>query len=274
MPKNREIIILFSLLCFAILLVIDDLITQQQVESQDKNIYLDLADVNKIVDENMELIDSQINYYKENYHVTINVHNMQINSDYKLEKINSSEIIIDSLNKLGKYFNILGKEFFINFYKNNMSGLQIYLVNNISNNNKSSKTTDVVGLFLKKNNQYIIVLKVNSNEDIVNIAFHETMHAIEEYLHNFNEYFAKWNYFNPPEFSYSQIFYTKQIFNDTIAGSLNFNDVYFIDNYARSSAMEDRARMFEYLCLDVNINNYPNLMLKAQYLKEILKKYI
>ena len=47
----------------------------------------------------------------------------------------------------------------------------------------------------------------------------------------------------------------------------------FLDNYARSSAVEDRARMFEFICLGNDFSRFPRLYEKANYIKEIIFKY-
>lgn len=279
MKKNNELVLLFSLIFIALLLISSDLLTIiPEIKSENVDTtYLDMASVSRSINEDTNIISDQLNYYKENYNVNINVYDIveNLNISYQLETIKNSNVIISSLNQLGTYFSTLGSDLFNNFYKYNMQGLEIYLVSEIKNKDKAdSNNADIVGLFFKKNNKYMIIIKVNSNENIVNIAFHETMHAIEEYLKMHNEFFVEWDSLNPKDFSYSQTFYTNQIFSDTIDGNKYYSEVYFIDNYARSSAMEDRARIFEYLCLGINLQKYPNLAAKATYLQQTLQKYI
>ena len=130
----------------------------------------------------------------------------------------------------------------------------------------------VVGLFFKQNNSYIIVIDINSNESLAKIAFHETMHAIEEYLRINNVYFRNWDSLNPYGFSYSGS-YSTDAYSDVLGNNTNRNNVYFLDNYARSSAVEDRARMFEFICLGNDFSRFPRLYEKANYLKEVIFKY-
>ena len=152
-----------------------------------------------------------------------------------------------------------------------MSGLEIYLADDIKATSTSEITNaSVVGLFVKKNSKYNIVLKVNAEENINTIAFHETFHAIEDYLASFNITFANWDNLNPDGFTYSNIYYTNQTFTDTLGFNKYANSIYFVDNYARSNVMEDRARMFEYICQGEDFSEYPHLNAKVNYIKRIL----
>ena len=96
------------------------------------------------------------------------------------------------------------------------------------------------------------------------------MHAIEYYLNNNKIYFSEWNSYNPINFMYSGVYYTNRVFNDTL-DSYKFNeDVYFVDNYARSNVLEDRARTFETICRGEDYSKYPNLNAKIDYLKNVI----
>ena len=108
------------------------------------------------------------------------------------------------------------------------------------------------------------------NEDILNIIFHETFHAIEAYLRAFNVTFSRWNSLNPSGFTYTNVYYTNMTFSDVYGYNNNANEIYFVDNYARSSEMEDRARTFEQVGLGTNLTNYPHLNAKVNYLKQVL----
>ena len=173
---------------------------------------------------------------------------------------------------MGDYFKVFNKDFFDRFYENNMNGLNIYLASNIDNGNNYGQNTDIVGLFFRQDNKYIIVIDATSNESLVKIAFHETMHAIEEYLSQNNIYFSNWNSLNPYNFNYSNSLSTNS-YSDVLGYNKNYNEIYFLDNYARSSAIEDRARMFEFMCLGNDFSKSPRLYEKASYLKEVIFKY-
>ena len=220
-----------------------------------------------------ELITSKINYYKNEYNVNINIYDdpSNLSSNYSITKTTNYNDIIDALEDLERYFLVFNEEFFANFTGYGMSGLEIYLADDIKATSTSEITNaSVVGLFVKKNSKYNIVLKVNAEENINTIAFHETFHAIEDYLASFNITFANWDNLNPDGFTYSNVYYTNQTFTDTLGFNKYANSIYFVDNYARSNVMEDRARMFEYICQGENFSEYPHLNAKVNYIKRIL----
>ena len=43
-----------------------------------------------------------------------------------------------------------------------------------------------------------------------------------------------------------------------------------MDNYARSNELEDRARMFEFICQGEEFSEYPHLHAKVSYIKQIV----
>ena len=220
-----------------------------------------------------ELITSKINYYKNEYNVNINIYDdpSNLSSNYSITKTTNYNDIIDALEDLERYFLVFNEEFFANFTGYGMSGLEIYLADDIKATSTSEITNaSVVGLFVKKNSKYNIVLKVNAEENINTIAFHETFHAIEDYLASFNITFANWDNLNPDGFTYSNVYYTNQTFMDTLGFNKYANSIYFVDNYARSNVMEDRARMFEYICQGEDFSEYPHLNAKVNYIKRIL----
>ena len=220
-----------------------------------------------------ELITSKINYYKNEYNVNINIYDdpSNLSSNYSITKTTNYNDIIDALEDLERYFLVFNEEFFANFTGYGMSGLEIYLADDIKATSTSEITNaSVVGLFVKKNSKYNIVLKVNAEENINTIAFHETFHAIEDYLASFNITFANWDNLNPDGFTYSNVYYTNQTFTDTLGFNKYASSIYFVDNYARSNVMEDRARMFEYICQGEDFSEYPHLNAKVNYIKRIL----
>lgn len=218
------------------------------------------------------LINDKINEYKNNYGVYINIYDdpSYLDDQYNVYKLNNYNDIINALEELEDYFKIFNYDFFNRFNKNNFNGFEIYLVSGINVNNSNYNSVDVVGLFTLKNNKYIIAIDVSDIEDIETIACHETMHAIEYYLNNNKIYFNEWNSYNPINFMYNGVYYTNRSFYDTL-DSYKFNeDVYFVDNYARSNVLEDRARTFEKICSGEDYSKYPNLNAKIDYLKNVI----
>lgn len=219
-----------------------------------------------------ELITSKIAYYQDVYNVNINLEDdpNNLSSNYTITETSNYNDIIAALEDLERYFLVFNADFFSRFFGYGMNGLEIYLADNITSTSKSEfGNADVVGLYIKKNNKYNIVLKVNSGENINTIAYHETFHVIEDYLASFNITFASWSNLNPPNFTYSNVYYTNQVFSDTLNNKYN-DGIYFVDNYARSNELEDRARMFEFICQGEDFSEYPHLHAKISYIKQIV----
>ena len=219
-----------------------------------------------------ELITSKIAYYQDVYNVNINLEDdpNNLSSNYTITETSNYNDIIAALEDLERYFLVFNADFFSRFFGYGMNGLEIYLADNITSTSKSEfGNADVVGLYIKKNNKYNIVLKVNSGENINTIAYHETFHVIEDYLASFNITFASWSNLNPANFTYSNVYYTNQVFSDTLNNKYN-DGIYFVDNYARSNELEDRARMFEFICQGEDFSEYPHLHAKISYIKQIV----
>ena len=219
-----------------------------------------------------ELITSKIAYYQDVYNVNINLEDdpNNLSSNYTITETSNYNDIIAALEDLERYFLVFNADFFSRFFGYGMNGLEIYLADNITSTSKSEfGNADVVGLYIKKNNKYNIVLKVNSGENINTIAYHETFHVIEDYLASFNITFASWSNLNPANFTYSNVYYTNQVFSDTLNNKYN-DGIYFVDNYARSNELEDRARMFEFICQGEDFSDYPHLHAKVSYIKQIV----
>ena len=220
-----------------------------------------------------ELITSKIAYYQDVYNVNINLEDdpNNLSSNYTITETSNYNDIIAALEDLERYFLVFNADFFSRFFGYGMNGLEIYLADNITSTSKSEfGNADVVGLYIKKNNKYNIVLKVNSGENINTIAYHETFHVIEDYLSSFNITFASWSNLNPSGFTYSNVYYTNQVFSDTLHNNKYNDGIYFVDNYARSNELEDRARMFEFICQGEEFSEYPHLHAKVSYIKQIV----
>lgn len=222
------------------------------------------------------LINSKISYYQEMYNVTINLDDdpSYLSNNYDISPVTNYNDIINALEELDRYFIVFNKEFFSRFSNYGMSGLEIYLASNITSSSQNDyANADVVGLYIKKNNKYNIVIRLNTGEDITTIAYHETIHAIEDYLSSIGASFSAWNSLNPSGFTYSNVYYTNQTFSDTLGNNKYNNQIYFVDNYARSNELEDRARMFENICNGEDFSEYPHLSAKVKYIKKVLLNY-
>ena len=282
---NREVIDVYDLFSGDIVTRIDaqkiaDNVTKLQVINNylyvygDYNLYIyNISDIEHTNETSSSNISDKIDFYQEYYGVTINLEDNpnNLSNDYQIVKATNNNDITEALDELEYYFLVFNQEFFSRFSTHGMDGLNIYFASSISSGNHgSSESAEIVGLYLNKDNKYNIVICINSNEDILNIIFHETFHAIEAYLRAFNVTFSRWNSLNPSGFTYTNVYYTNMIFSDVYGYNNNANEIYFVDNYARSSEMEDRARTFEQVGLGTNLTNYPHLNAKVNYLKQVL----
>ena len=282
---NREVIDIYDLFSGDIVTRIDaqkiaDNVTKLQVINNylyvygDYNLYIyNISDIEHTNENSSSDISDKIDFYQEYYGVTINLEDNpnNLSNDYQIVKATNNNDITEALDELEYYFLVFNQEFFSRFSTHGMDGLNIYFASSISSGNHgSSESAEIVGLYLNKDNKYNIVICINSNEDILNIIFHETFHAIEAYLRAFNVTFSRWNSLNPSGFTYTNVYYTNMTFSDVYGYNNNANEIYFVDNYARSSEMEDRARTFEQVGLGTNLTNYPHLNAKVNYLKQVL----
>mgnify|MGYP000981498359 FL=1 len=244
----------------------------------DNYIYIyDLSSIEKINNDTQSsyeniLINNKIKYLKNNYNVTISFDvDSGLHGDYEISKITNYNDIVNALSYVEDYFLMFNKEFFTRFYEMNMNGLKIYLASDIKGSKDGYNLTDIVGLSYQKNNTYIIVVKANNS--LLKTLAHETMHTIDNYLILNGYTYDTWSSLNNYGFTYSHKYYINETFTDTLSNYENNEDVYFVDAYGRSSEKEDRARIFEQICLGKDLSEYPNLYNKEKYLKNEIVTY-
>ena len=244
----------------------------------DNYIYIyDLSSIEKIDNDTQSsyekiLINNKIKYLENNYNVTISFDvDSGLHGDYEISKITNYNDIVNALSYVEDYFLMFNKEFFTRFYEMNMNGLNIFLASDIKGSKDGYNLTDVVGLSYQKNNTYIIVVKANNS--LLKTLAHETMHTIDNYLILNGYTYDTWNSLNNYGFTYSHKYYINETFTDTLSNYENNEDVYFVDAYGRSSEKEDRARIFEQICLGKDLSEYPNLYNKEKYLKNEIVTY-
>lgn len=111
---------------------------------------------------------------------------------------------------------------------------------------------------------------------------HELWHALEYYVVCEDDgslsYITGWDALNPEDFSYNNAYTDEN--GDTLYSDeytyWNEDDperIWFIDYYARLYAKEDRARIFENMCVADGFDYFaaPHLRAKAQYLTDLLR---
>ncbi len=219
-----------------------------------------------------DYISNKVTEIKENYGINVNLKESTniMHKDYNITEVNNYNDIIDGLSYLEDYLLIFNKDFFKRFYEYDMKGLNIYFAYDINGGSFQSKQTDVVGLSFVKNNEYVIIIKLNSKDNLLNILAHETMHIIDIYLELKGFTYDDWSYLNPEYFTYQNIYYPNVLYKDTLTNGKYNDEIYFVDNYSRTNEKEDRARLFESICTCQNYEEYPYLNEKMFYLKKVL----
>ena len=147
-------------------------------------------------------------------------------------------------------------------------GLRIYLTNEIKSDDFSMN-----GQAFRYYDNYAIIA---NSSDYKRTICHELMHSLEDAVNaKGKSIFKKWNKYNPDDFKY-RIDYQEYVDAYEYTVPYGKGDIYFIDNYSQTNELEDRARIFENICMnttsDIKDNKY--LLKKAEYEKsEILKYY-
>ena len=220
---------------------------------------------------NNRLID-RINSIKNDYNVEIKIKE-EADLKFKVfkEKMigeRSYDLINDSLDYTEEVFKMFGSDFFKEFIHDEYKGLRIYLTSEIQSNDFSKS-----GEAFRYYDNYAII--ANSSEYKRTLC-HELLHSLEDAASVKDKLmFTKWNKYNPKDFNYKIIF---QDYEEPYKYTINYGkgDVYFIDNYSQTNEHEDRARIFENICMNTtsDIKNNQYLLKKAEYEKnEILKYY-
>ena len=185
------------------------------------------------------------------------------------------EMIDDELNVINKVLNKLGNDFLSTFKHDNYKGLRIVVAKGIIAN-KNAAVQDASGQFFCSNSHYNIILTSTIDMSSEKTFCHEIMHAIDDNASNHKYDIAgNWYDYNPKDFNYN-ISHFKNNNTEYTISSDDGKNAYFIDTYNKVNQYEDRARIFENICYvdgDNIIKKHPNLLKKAEYIKDELLKY-
>lgn len=175
--------------------------------------------------------------------------------------ISDNDIIKSSLEQLNEALLKYPEGFFKEFSDNNVK-LYFFLIKNYS----STNVTGVTDFNLRR-----ITVSIATDFPLADTFHHEMLHCIEYYIEKNGGKFSSWNVFNPTDFIYG-----------SENGDYSYNrtgkaDSYFVNNYAQSSATEDRASTFEYMTAKVKYScfdskNYP-IWKKSEYISSMIETY-
>lgn len=175
--------------------------------------------------------------------------------------ITDTNVMKSTLEQLNTALSMYPNGFFREFSKQNMS-LNVYLIKNYSAENVTGVTD-----FAPRRTIISIATDFPFDESF----HHEMLHYIEHYIESAGGRFMAWNSFNPLDFTYGVENSSYSYSKTGTPGS------YFVNNYAQTSANEDRASTFEYMTASVKYscydsNDYP-IWKKSNYLSTMIETY-
>lgn len=175
--------------------------------------------------------------------------------------ISDTNIMKSSLEQLNTALSMYPSGFFREFSKQNMT-LNVYLIKNYSAENVTGVTD-----FAPRRT----IISIATDFPFSESFHHEMLHYIEHYIESSGGKFAAWNSFNPIDFTYGVENSSYSYSKTGTPGS------YFVNNYAQTNAIEDRASTFEYMTASVKYscydsNDYP-IWKKSNYLSTMIETY-
>lgn len=175
--------------------------------------------------------------------------------------ISDTNVMKSSLEQLNTALSMYPSGFFREFSKQNMT-LNVYLIKNYSAENVTGVTD-----FAPRRT----IISIATDFPFSESFHHEMLHYIEHYIESSGGKFTSWNSFNPIDFTYGVENSSYSYSKTGTPGS------YFVNNYAQTSANEDRASTFEYMTASVKYscydsNDYP-IWKKSNYLSTMIETY-
>lgn len=175
--------------------------------------------------------------------------------------ITDTNVMKSTLEQLNTALSMYPNGFFREFSKQNMS-LNVYLIKNYSAENVTGVTD-----FAPRRTIISIATDFPFDESF----HHEMLHYIEHYIESAGGRFTAWNSFNPLDFTYGVENSSYSYSKTGTPGS------YFVNNYAQTSANEDRASTFEYMTASVKYSCYDSkdypIWKKSNYLSTMIETY-
>lgn len=175
--------------------------------------------------------------------------------------ISDTNVMKSSLEQLNTALSMYPSGFFREFSKQNMT-LNVYLIKNYSAENVTGVTD-----FAPRRT----IISIATDFPFSESFHHEMLHYIEHYIESSGGKFTSWNSFNPIDFTYGVENSSYSYSKTGTPGS------YFVNNYAQTNAIEDRASTFEYMIASVKYscydsNDYP-IWKKSNYLSTMIETY-
>lgn len=188
---------------------------------------------------------------------------------YQATQTYEAHLIAKTLDVLEDALEKYPVDFFVQIGDYGKKKLVIYLIKDLSGHAEGT-ISYAAGLYNGYNEEQFMVLNCEDYMIMEGTIYHELCHAIDAYLlrngdcYNYGE---EWNVLNPEGFEYE---YTYNEENEITKEYCSYGDkpeaVYFIDMYAKTFPIEDRARLMESVLRDgMDIyKEYPHLMMKLE----------
>ncbi|MBO4450418.1 MAG: hypothetical protein J5777_07510 [Clostridiales bacterium] len=196
-------------------------------------------------------------------HLAGNIKSTPITDDFR---------IYYSVKQIYKYIKRFGKEFFKEFRYGTSQGLYVLMTGATEVTNDGAKI-DAGGVAFRMDDRFYIILNINTDNTAKNFC-HELMHSMEQNTDT-DTLFPEWKKYNPKGFKYADSYAKASDSKYSLDGPDGY-DIYFMDVYSMTNAMEDRARIFENILGvekdECRINDLPKLKAKALYIKDRLYK--
>ena len=174
--------------------------------------------------------------------------------------ITSPSTINTTLNKLNTAMSLYPSGFFREI-KNGGIPLTLYLV-------QSYSAYGVTGV--TDSNYSFANVSVAVDYPFEETFFHESYHYIERYIFKRGLNYSSWNGYNPSGFTYGSLWRDQSFARTGAAGA------YFVNDYAQTSAEEDRASTFEYMMANYKapcLNNGKHIWSKASEMAMYVQNY-
>ncbi len=145
--------------------------------------------------------------------------------------ISNASVVNASLNQLNTAMSLYPNGFWREI-KNGGIPLTVYLIDSYS-------AYGVTGV--TDSNYSFANISIAVSYPFEDTFFHESYHYIERYIFKKGIYYTSWEGYNPGGFTYGSLWRDQSFARTGAAGA------YFVNDYAQTSAEEDRASTFEYM---------------------------